>query len=188
MEKSQKTHSQYHTKEDKMDTKNILIENRTIDTCIGKSKKTGEWIEGYHIASEYNGGSGQVEIEIIIPFSNCFVRDFEKGPTLLWESLNTEILPGTARRYSGFRDKHGSKIFEGHILELLNQNGEIIKVVCEYGLAEREIFENTVHIMGFYFSVSGRKTFPIVNNDAGVHDLELMSIIGNKIDNPELLI
>ena len=92
-------------------------------------------------------------------------------------------------QYTGLIDKNGKEIYEGDIIQLVNEDLEVIKVVCEFGAANRQIFDNLVEITGFYFKriCDDRKTFPIVNNYLGKHDLELFEVIGNIYENPELL-
>ncbi|MBP1924613.1 putative phage protein (TIGR01671 family) [Sedimentibacter acidaminivorans] len=92
-------------------------------------------------------------------------------------------------QYTGLKDKNGKEIYEGDIIQLKNEDLEVIKVVCEFGTAKRQIFDNLVEITGFYFKrlCDDKKTFPIANNYLGKHDLELFEIIGNIYENPELL-
>ena len=84
----------------------------------------------------------------------------------------------------GKPDKNGRMIFENDLISLVNAEGKTIKVVCKFGLVNREIHGNLVEITGFYFQIldNNRKTFPIVNNYLGKHDLELFEIIGTMHD------
>lgn len=91
-------------------------------------------------------------------------------------------------QWSGMQDKNNKDIYEGDIISLVNDVNETVFVVCKYGIARRQIFENTVDIPCFYFELPcGKKSFPIVENYAGKHDLELFEVVGNIYQNPELL-
>lgn len=99
-----------------------------------------------------------------------------------------EVVPEIVCQFTGLKDKEGKSIFEGDIIELENFQGNKIRVVCKFGTVRRLVYENEVDITGFYFQYGDHtKTFPIVNNYAGKHDLELFEVIGNIYDNPELL-
>jgi len=84
---------------------------------------------------------------------------------------------------TGTYDKNKKEIYEGDVIKLV----ETIRVLCEFGTARRNINGNLVDITGFYFKLeSGFKSFPIVENYLGKHDLELFEIIGNVYETPEL--
>lgn len=89
---------------------------------------------------------------------------------------------------SGFKDRWKEIIFVGDIIELTNEDGEEIRVVCEFGSVKRDIYGNLVEIVGFYFRIlpNGRKTFPIVNNYLGKHDIELFEIVGSIYETPDM--
>lgn len=138
-----------------------------------RGKNNGEWVEGFYL---YDGSREEHRItrynSLLDKMVVYNIRDKE-----------------TLGQYSGLKDKEGKKIFEGDIIELENYLGEKIRVVCKFGTARRVIYENECDITGFYFEYEGHfKTFPIVNNYAGKHDLELFEVIGNIYDNPELVI
>jgi len=89
-------------------------------------------------------------------------------------------------QFSGWLDKNKKEIYEGDIIELINKDGDTIRVVCEFGSAKRDIYGNEVEIMGFYFKhEQGFKSFPIVKNYLGKHDCELFEIIGNIYENSD---
>jgi hypothetical protein len=80
-------------------------------------------------------------------------------------------------------------IYSGDVIELLNDAGEKVRFVCEYGKFRRNVDGNECEMDGFYFREVPNGTIgrlPIVNNYKGCHDTELYTIIGNIIDNPEL--
>lgn len=91
----------------------------------------------------------------------------------------------------GVEDKNKKDIYEGDIIELVNADGERIRVICEYGIARRHIMGAElmeVDIPGFYFKLpNGKKSFPMVNNYLGKHDLEIFEVIGNIYENPDLI-
>ncbi len=94
---------------------------------------------------------------------------------------------------SGLFDKNNTEIYEGDILKLVTSHGKEITVTCEFGSKERELRNfmgqvNTCQITGFYFLVMKRyPTYPIVENHLGKNDLEIMEVVGNIFETPELL-
>jgi len=115
---------------------------------------------------------------------------------LPWEMMVTGFLQGflskkynvEVMQFSGLHDKNGKEIYEGDIINLINCEGDSINVVCELGTARRSVTNCIVDITGFYFKLpNGKKSFPVVNNYLGKHDLEIFEIIGNIYENPELL-
>ena len=156
----------------------------------GKRIDNGKWVEG--------------GFAIIPPPLKCFQDGIEeRGKTCIvaehegyvadWNMPRQmgmyDVDPATIGQYTGLRDKNGTQIFEGDVIELINADYETIRIVCEFGAAIRQIYENTVEITGFYFTRSndGRKTFPTTHNYLGKHDKELYTVIGNIHDIPELI-
>lgn len=95
-------------------------------------------------------------------------------------------------QFIGLKDMVGREIYEGDILEILAENQEINRLVIKFGLARRRMYIDVVDIPCFYFElittdVKNTKTFPIVINWNGVHDLDMLQVIGNIYENPELL-
>jgi uncharacterized phage protein (TIGR01671 family) len=95
-------------------------------------------------------------------------------------------------QYSGYEVKGKKEVYDGDILEIKTDVGKKINVLCEYGRAKRRMVgpmdeEITVEIECFYFKTpDGKKTFPIVKNYAGKHDLQIMKKVGNIYQNPDL--
>lgn len=107
-----------------------------------------------------------------------------------YESILGEILSGNTDRYileqaSDYTLPDGRRVFEGDKFSVENDKGETVVAVCERGMAGRTMMGNDVDISCFYFRVDaygGKKTFPIVNNYAGVHDLSMFRYIGTVHD------
>jgi uncharacterized phage protein (TIGR01671 family) len=140
----------------------------------GKRVDNGEWVYGAFVPDALEGSNDLV--------SWGFIRNYNKE---IGHMQTIEVDRDTVGQFTGLCDKNGKKIFEGDIIELINADGETIRVLCEFGNAKRDIYGNLVEITGFYFLRNdGKKTFPIINNYAGKHDLELFEVIGNIHDNP----
>lgn len=75
-------------------------------------------------------------------------------------------------------------IFEGDVIELEAEDGEIVQAICEFGTARRLMTEDIVDITGFYFyrTDCNFKSFPIVCNYRNKHDLDIFRIIGTIHD------
>ena len=119
----------------------------------GKRKDNGEWVYGYylpyHAVKDTNGKD---------VFAQIFVEPDEKPPKG-WAIVTAE----TVGQYTGLKDKNGTKIFEGDILEC--------QIWFECGCyPHSEISYREVTMPDIY----------MVNID---HNIE---VVGNKFDNPEL--
>ncbi len=119
----------------------------------GKRKDNGEWVYGYylpyHAVKDTNGKD---------VFAQIFVEPDEKHPKG-WAIVTAE----TVGQYTGLKDKNGTKIFEGDILEC--------QIWFECGCyPHSEISYREVTMPDIY----------MVNID---HNIE---VVGNKFDNPEL--
>lgn len=141
----------------------------------GKRIDNGGWVYG-----DYFGGN-------IFDLIVVGIRETDSAHHyLITESY--EVNRETVGQYTGLKDKNGAEIYEGDVINLINSIGGSTNAVCEFGNAKRELYNNLVEITGFYFKLEdGRKTFPIVQNYLGKHDLEISEVIGNIHDNHELL-
>lgn len=154
-----------------MDIKDIKFRGRRVDN--------GEWVYGYPTRNRPSPKDAEPPYELLAAI------DHEENGVMLTSLVD----PETIQMYSGFNDKNNKEIYEMDIIQLVDEDGNIIKVVCEFGTAKRDIYGNLVEIHGFYFRrlYDDKKTFPIIKNYAGKHDTELFEIIGNLKDAPETL-
>lgn len=96
-------------------------------------------------------------------------------------------------QYTGLKDKNGKKIFEGDILRFEVPDGTIRHFVIEWASEDRilrPLFNfvpdgNPIRINGWCFNWNGYRLYPSVIDE--VPDNEVMEIVGNIHDNPELM-
>lgn len=98
--------------------------------------------------------------------------------------------PHKWQQFICMQDKNKKDIYEGDIMKCTDDAGKEIIFVCEYGIARRELISGAeVDIPGFYFlKQDGHKSFPIAHNYLGMHDLDMIEVIGNIDENPELVV
>jgi hypothetical protein len=147
----------------------------------GKDKKN-KWRVGSHIAIGKGNPSQQVH----------FIEDIEGIRHVIPDHISIGMS-------SGYTDKNGHYIFDGDICRIVLENGDVIFVTCTYSESFRRVgygtifglsnvHESTEHnsttvsIRGFGFLVNDYTSFPIVENYCGLHDCEIMTIVGNKYD------
>ena len=82
-----------------------------------------------------------------------------------------EVIPETVGQYTGLTDKNGKKIFEGDIVRMFYASGYV-----EVGVIR-------------YSNDTCRFRFVVEENHIGYgfDDTDIMEVIGNVYDNPELL-
>lgn len=130
----------------------------------GKRLKYGEWIEGY-VFDDGIAGSERMFVGglVITDYHGTACNSCEVGIDF------DEVDPSTVGQYTGLKDKNGTKIFEGDIVDILCENEEV--GVIEWS---EDTAQFIVQADGFAASF---------DNYWG-KDLE---IIGNIYDDPELL-
>lgn len=136
----------------------------------GKRLDNGEWAEGFYI-SHLNA------CHYIIPFRT---GGYEAMDNSFYVHKWFEVDPPTIGQYTGMKDKHGKRIFEGDIVHILgNQNVADWKSVNYNALI--------AFLDGGFCAIDGTieehaiRRYALARMD---FDLE---VIGNIHDNPELL-
>lgn len=126
----------------------------------GKRIDTGEWVEGYY-AKQSNHACFAHELKYTHFIYQDVFMDFGLGGL-----KKIEVVPETVGQYTGLTDKNGKRIFEGDIVKIKGKTRYIF-----YGSS------------GFRHTNYGEYADTLENVFTDV-DCE---VIGNKIDNPELL-
>jgi uncharacterized phage protein (TIGR01671 family) len=94
-------------------------------------------------------------------------------------------------QWSGLLDKHGKEIYEGDIVETQSVTGKN-RFIVKFGQVQRNIVAHgrldsfPAEISCFYFEKDGLPFFRITANFKGGHDKDIMEVIGNIFENPEL--
>lgn len=123
------------------------------------------WIYGHFYKSDYNKRERESGKATLIFTPNCDTFIYCPEYHNSWM-----VKPETVGQYTGLRDKNGTRIFEGDIVEY---NGTKHRVVLEnrFGTAYFGIVMNAMETWGFSNSVPAN----------------MMKVIGNIYDNPELV-
>lgn len=136
----------------------------------GKSTETNQWIyAGFHIWEKRqvcaldNDRLKDDEISYVITV-NSFA-DWNMPRTM----QAVEVIADTVGQYTGLTDQNGNKIFEGDIVNILTEYEEIGVIVYEDG--------------GFIVCVDDF-FIDFINN---INGTDVVEVIGNKYDDPELL-
>lgn len=142
----------------------------------GKDPETGTWYEGFYMA--------------LSDTTYCFRGDYDAHPDntkhyivfdrmtdwgLPNQHLRADADPSTVGQYTGLKDKHGKRIFEGDILRWTGEDGETGKVIVIF--AGGSFLLKCVEVLD-------APADPFDEFDRGCQTLE---VIGNIHDNPELL-
>lgn len=129
----------------------------------GKRVGNGEWVEGGYIyAPKWNWNGSEAHLI-------CNIYGTEK----------TQIIPETLGQFTGLTDKNGKRIWEGDIVK------------TKFGRLCKMIWRQTQCFVGWDFEVCdfdfGVNDFSKPPSSWDLYFPENLEVIGNSIDNPELL-
>lgn len=126
----------------------------------GKALKTSEWVFGFVQKKQVIGGV------------NWLIHEDLRASTAYHAPI--VINPSTIGQYTGLTDKNGTKIFEGDILELINNDEDKSYYNVVWSTEDCRFKIREINLGEFFDDC-----------DSWVH--ENMSVVGNIYDNPELL-
>ncbi len=126
----------------------------------GKTKESGEWVQGYFVYAKSDFDSEECREADIIPHDTDRVYKGEYNVVF-------PCIPKTIGQYTGLIDKNGKKIFEGDIVNIEYPETTVKKCVIEYVGASfvGSTLADNWELDGYYS----------------------LEVIGNIHDNPELL-
>ena len=131
-----------------------------------KRKDNGEWVEGFYFCMTHT--DGRHTHHFIIPLG----ADLSRGTPV--EKIQVEVDQSTICQCTGLKDKNGKLIFENDIL-----SGHIDVEFPEDETRKRVVW----HENGWCTNETGCDDYEELDD----FDSENFEVIGNKIDNPELL-
>lgn len=131
-----------------------------------KRKDNGEWVEGFYFCMTHT--DGRHTHHFIIPLG----ADLSLGTPV--EKIQVEVDQSTICQCTGLKDKNGKLIFENDIL-----SGHIDVEFPEDETRKRVVW----HENGWCTNEPGCDDYEALDD----FDSENFEVIGNKIDNPELL-
>lgn len=135
-------------------TREILFRGKCIDTS--------KWVYGYFVKYQPRVNKD----ELISSILSAYACDLYL-PVIKVESE-------TVGEYTGLKDKNGTKIFEGDIVDITDDNGEHSELGC--GIGDIEFYDGLWYING-----------EINNSLYDLNNCYYIEVVGNVYDNPELL-
>ena len=137
-----------------------------------------DWVYGYYFYSE-------------LTCKHCIMGESKDyGYTCI------EVIPETVGQYTGLKDKNGTKIFEGDIIEFFGMRGEVVQECGAFGAAvmpriDYDLLESKIPFNNnadFCFNDNFISLWELWENyEQDDNPLYAAEVIGNIHDNPELL-
>ena len=157
----------------------------------GKRIDNGEWVEGYYYKAKYCRTDDELCDYITVPHP----KEYNEP------SSHYIVNPDTVGQYTGLKDKNGTKIFEGDIVQYLTYDDFDCQSVVKFGEYKQDgsYGEYGERIcLGFYVEVDNFTCPDWCENEPECFGdyqkqqniLEIANeceVIGNIHDNPELL-
>ena len=148
----------------------------------GKSKETGEWVEGYY-ACESNHACFQSELK----HKHYIFRD-EFMDWNLGGLASYEVIPESVGQYTGMKDKNGRKIFEGDIVRCQKR---FDRPYSDKRKSKRHIGVVKYQVRGSHFDYAAEWIVEVEDYGKFVHgawgDFYDCEVIGNVFENADLL-
>lgn len=149
-----------------------------------RAKGSGNWRYGSYVHFDKK------------PINDCYnnkYKDFIVTNGVYGEHYYPITELSSLGQYTGLKDKNGKEIYEGDILRFKVPDGTIRHFVVEWASEDRILRPlsnfvpdgNPIRISGWCFNWRGYRLYPTVIGD--VPDNEVMEIVGNVTDNPELI-
>lgn len=138
--------------------------------CPHENKKETVFVDGKLIDGAWVEGHFAV-------VQNMYTQDRSNDKFLICNGtsvFNYEVIPETIGQYTGLKDKNGKKVFEGDVVLITDDEGNMN--FPDGGVGAVEFYDGSWYVNG------------CPNN--GLYDLDKgyeIKVIGNIYDNPELL-
>ena len=140
----------------------------------GKRTDNGEWVEGYYYKAKYCRTDDELCDYITVPHP----KEYNEP------SSHYIVNPDTVGQYTGLKDKNGTKIFEGDMINPFND--EIDKMVVEFRLGQFLLcLYGERGYMAEYGWEEGNYVF--FEADPLLSYCDDIEVVGNIHDSPELL-
>ena len=151
--------------------------------CRAKDINTGEWVYGYYVAASHFGHPEHVIIEKDTQYDGC--GEF-------WYMDVHEIYPDTVCQCTGWHDSNKTPIFEKDVVEFVGVNTHRDLIWWNNEMSDMEAVPvDWIEFNGYDFwngkyPKANYSTFCLMMQDPW-GDFKEIKVVGNIIDNPELV-